>query len=88
MSFLTISEDDEKSIPDDSIIEDNKDENPSDVVEVELGLGEDNNIKIEEIVRNELEPMIDKMPNDDNNIGGGGWKFNLDDAPQSNTDPQ
>ena len=44
--------------------------------------------KIEEIVRNELEPMIDKMPNDDNNIGGGGWKFNLDDAPQSNTDPQ
>ena len=70
MSFLTISEDDEKSIPD------------------ELGLGEDNNIKIEEIVRNELEPMIDKMPNDDNSIGGGGWKFNLDDAPQSNTDPQ
>ena len=68
--FLTISEDDEKSIPD------------------ELGLGEDNNIKIEEIVRNELEPMIDKMPNDDNSIGGGGWKFNLDDAPQSNTDPQ
>ena len=69
MSFLTISEDDEKSIPDDSIIEDNKDVNASDVVEVELGLGEDNNIKIEEIVRNELEPMIDKMPNDDNSIG-------------------
>ena len=88
MSFLTISEDDEKSIHDHSIIEDNKDENASDVVEVELGLGEDNNSKIEEIVRNELEPMIDKMPNDDNNIGGGGWKFNLDDAPQSNTDPQ
>ena len=88
MSFLTISEDDEKSIPDDSIIEDNKDENPSDVVEVELGLGEDNNIKIEEIVRNELEPMIDKMPNDDSSIGGGGWKFTLDDDAQSNADPE
>ena len=94
MSF-SISEEDEKSDFPEENIENKipiKDDNASDVVEVELsvGLGDVDDVKIEEIVRNELDHVIDTLPmtsNDDSSIGGGGWKFTLDDA-QSNADPE